>query len=192
MQILKTISLGIAAALLVALARPSFGADAPPVSPTVPAPSAATANTSAPAENALPPAAQSPAPLSSRRHRSTGAMTSRPAIAANGVDASVAATVAKELAGAHIDETVARAVADAHVAETVTKSLADMHLDETIAKAVADAHVGETVTKALADAHLDEKIAAALKKAQPEIDAAIAREQRLLQQTQQQALPPSP
>lgn len=192
MQILKTISLGIGAALLVALARPSFGADAPPVSPTVLVQSTATAAPSAPAVNVLPPVAQSIAPLSSRRHRSTGAVASRPAIAANGVDASVAATVARELADAHLDETVAKAVADAHVAEAVTKSLADMHLDETIARAVADAHVGETVTKALADAHLDEKINAALKKAQPQIDAAIAQQQRLLQQMQQPAVPPSP
>lgn len=198
MQIFKTASLGVGAALLVALARPSFGADAPPAPPRPLVPGTVVSSpentgTRAPAENALSPVPQNASPRPSSRRQSAGASArGRLAVAPNGADDPMAATVAKELADAHIDETVARAVADAHIAETVTKTLADAHLDETVAKAVADAHVGETVAKALADAHLDEKIASALKRAQPEIDAAIAREQRLLQRAQQQALPPSP
>jgi beta-lactamase regulating signal transducer with metallopeptidase domain len=191
MQIIKTVFLGACAALLVALARPSFGADAPSA-PLVPgAVVQSPEKAPAPAKNVSPPVTQNTAPLSSRRRRSAGIVTGRhSAVTPNEVDASIATTVAKELADAHIDETVAKAVADARVAETVTKSLADAHLDETIAKAVADAHIGETVTKALADAHLDGKINAALKKAQPQIDAAIARQQRLLQQLQQPAVSP--
>lgn len=206
MQIFKTASLGAGAALLLALARPSIAADAPPAplpppAPAAIAPSATKAGTPAPVtENALPPVTQNALPRPSGHHRSVRAETSRhPAAAPDGAGDAITATVAKRLADAHLDETVAKAVAEAHIAETVTKKLADAHLDETIAKAVADAHIGETVTKALAEAHLDEKIAEALKNVQPQIDAAIARAQRQAQEgadrasrVQLQDVPPSP
>ncbi|HXS06246.1 MAG TPA: M56 family metallopeptidase [Rhizomicrobium sp.] len=169
MQILKTSLFGTAAALVLALARPSFGADqqAAPLPPAQPPASVLPA----------PEAPPTPAPVV-RSHRSPGAArhTERNRVDTRpDPDVHISESVARAIGDAHIDETIAQAMAGAHIEEKVAAAMADAHISEKVSAALAEAHISEKVSAALAEAHIDQKIAAALKAAQPEIDAAMAR-----------------
>ena len=188
MQILKTTLIGSAAALALALARPSFGADqpTPPLPPEAPAPLAAPDARPLPQiQPPAPPSARAPADArpaaGAHRHAGRNRMAVEPP-----TDSQIGETVAKAISEAHIDEAVARAMAGAHIDEKVSAALADAHISEKVSAALANAHISEKVAAALANAHIDEKIAAALKNAQIQIDAAMARPQP------ERATPPPP
>ena len=171
MQILKTSLFGTAAALVLALARPSFGADQQTAPLPPPEPSAAAMPAPVPAPQAAPFAPS---------RRSTGATRHTGRVRADAQpmpDVHIGETVARAISEAHIDETIAQAMAGAHIDEKVATAMADAHISEKVSAALAEAHISEKVSAALAQAHIDEKIAAALKSAQPEIDAAMARMQ---------------
>jgi beta-lactamase regulating signal transducer with metallopeptidase domain len=186
MQILKTTLIGSAAALTLALARPSFGADQQTPPPA--APSALAAPDARPLPQIQPPAppsANMPADARPKAGPARQARRNRTTIEPP-ADSQIGETVAKAISEAHIDEAVARAMAGAHIDEKVSAALADAHISEKVSAALANAHISEKVAAALANAHIDEKIAAALKNAQIQIDDAMARPQP------ERAAPPPP
>ncbi|HXS06505.1 MAG TPA: M56 family metallopeptidase [Rhizomicrobium sp.] len=170
MQILKTALFGTAAALVFALARPSF-ADMQPT-PLQPAESPAANTLSRPVtQNELPALGDK-------------AVKAKPAAGAGPVRharRSRRTDVLSPADSAHIGEAVGNAVHEAHIGDIVAKAVNDAHIGEAVAKATSEAQISEKVSAALAEAHLSEKIAAAMKEVQPKIDAAVARAQRAAQ-----------
>jgi len=169
MQIRKTVLFGTAAALVFALARPSFAEMQP----------AQTQPAAAPTSNALPrPVTQSdlpPEPAAKTVKAKPAAQTGNTRRMRLRTDAPSPADTA------HIGEAVAKAIDAAHLDEIIAKAVNDAHIDEAVARATNDAQIGEKVAAALAEAHIDEKVAAAMKAAQPKIEAAVARAQRALE-----------
>jgi beta-lactamase regulating signal transducer with metallopeptidase domain len=72
-----------------------------------------------------------------------------------------------------------RALADAHVEERVAKAMADAHIDAKIRIAINDAHIDETMRQAMRTAHARQTEAMA--KAEPRIRAALLQAHRAMQ-----------
>jgi beta-lactamase regulating signal transducer with metallopeptidase domain len=182
MQVLKTALFGTAAALVLALARPSFGADLQPapLQPAEPAMSGADALPAPITHSELPPPSSGAPSGSTRRTVSPATSAARHARASR-------TAAAPSALGDHIGEAVAKAVNEAHIGDVVAKAISDAHIDEAAAMATNDTQIGEKVSAALAEAHIGEKIAAAMKAAQPKIDAAVARAERAAQAAQEAA-----
>lgn len=192
MDMARTLSLGLAATLLLGAARFDIAVaqDAPAEAPApVVAPPAPdfSEDTASPLRRAKQAEAGAKARAAAEKREADAEAMQRAGAAmrdaadaradADHARADEARQAAERMRGemAQIQPQIDRAMASAHIEEQVAKALADAHIQEAVAKAMADAHVDAVTAKAVADAHIEEKVAAAMAAVRPAIQAAMAR-----------------
>ena len=200
MDIARTVTLGLAATLLLGVARfdIALAQDAPPppqIAPDRAAPLPADASMPVPPMPAPPPPMPAPPPprlaqlpppppppppppldqnaSASQESESSinGVTTVRRMHRGDGRDDNARMQEAQRRA-LEAQRQAMKAMADAHIDQQVARALAGAHISEVVAKALADAHIDETARKAIADAHIEQRIAEAMARVQPQIDAA--------------------